>query len=173
MGRRLQESNFGFCRRDLTGGESDGPPARICWRLAKKLIRRQRARCSASGRPLGSARLAIKADQSRRSRNGHRRVALVAVAEIDGNHSATPTIRAAAISMKRASARQQGLATLGKSEPRKRNKAIRRGRFNSDGSRRDRIARREAKDHSVGIGSDDAETRTRRGARECGQTAHP
>jgi hypothetical protein len=123
--------------------------------------------------PLGSASVAVEADERRRSRHGHGAVAIVAVAQIDRHDSATPAIWAAAIAMQRAGAAQQGFAAARQIELRKRNKSIRGRQLGWLRSPRTYTAAREREDHSVALWSDDAKTWTRRRARRCGEAAHP
>ncbi len=57
-------------------------------------------------RPLGSAGVAVEADEGCRARNGHGRVPLVAVTEIERNRTRAAAARAAAILVQGASPRQ-------------------------------------------------------------------
>jgi hypothetical protein len=66
--------------------------------LASDLIDRL-SKHPVSGRPLGSARIAVESNEGGSPRDRHGRIAIVSVTQIDGNYAATIAIGTAPIAM--------------------------------------------------------------------------
>jgi hypothetical protein len=166
MGAPGRESNFGRERGAIR-------------QRSKSLNRANRASNDRSeqlrsGRPFGSAGVAVEADERRRSGNGHRRMPVVSVAQVDGDHAAPAAIRAAPIAVQRASAAEQRVAARQRLVFGNRHAGV--FRLWRLGPRRDShagVATRERKDDRVDVRLNNAEARTPRRARQCGKTAHP